>query len=632
MTDLRTQLLGATALDIETGPAVDQPSEYALQPWRGTEGKAQIDCISIAKADGRSLLEQSDWRGLLQGLEGEYVTTWNGIFDVAWLIASGHWQEVKAIKWVDAMLLWKWYANSQRKERIPKWSLADGAKKFCADEPWLEAFLQMKKEEHTPGGSALYWETRAKLDAIITAKIVEQVIPLLTDRQISSAMIECSSIPEVARSWLMGVPIDFSLLDSIRPAIVTEMRDIEFSLGVSNYAGPAAKRVMEDTAFWTPSKILRSPKQLGALLYGKWKLIAKNFSDKTGEPSTDKAALTYLADDDDRALEILRWRELNTQLSKYIEAPKKARTYLGSDTMHPSPKMFGTYTGRKTYSSKTKKKYQTGVALHQWPRNKQLRALLKPPAGYKHVEYDAAGQESRLMAEKSGDIAMRNVFTKNMDFHSFTGAAISGMSYEAFMKGKEAGNIAIVGEHGYRYAAKFINLSQNFRVGVRKMRIQARVQYGLNVDFLKTKDWQDTFKRMFPGIKIYWSNAIATAKAVGYAETLGGRRFAIDDWSPDMRWSSESSALMFPIQGSGADMSDLGLQQMSEHFPEQLFWFSLHDGLHYLVPEDYPESKILEARAMLNAMDYKAAWGVDLEVPLKWDASVGANWPQLKEL
>lgn len=622
MTTKHEILSDMIALDIETEPVGRHPQEYALQPWRLMEGKARISCIGIAKLDGQALLTVEDYRSLLKSLAGKWVPTYNGVFDVAWLISQGLWIDVKAINWIDVMLLWKWGSNSQRKERMPKWSLADCAKHFFKEEPWCEAFVQMKHEEHTAGDSAIYWETRAKADAVVTAMCCAAALDKLTPKQIKSACIEAAIIPEIARSWVIGVPIDYSKISDITPVVTKEMCEIEIRLGVKN-AGQLT---------WAPSKVLRSPKQLGELIYGKWKLIAKSFSDKTGAPSTDKAALTYLADADDRALDILRWRELNTQLTKYLESPVKARKYLGSDIVHPSPKLFSTYTGRMTYSSKTSRKYATGVALHQWPRNKAFRALIKPPKGFKHVEYDAAGQESRIMAEKSGDIALRTIFTQNLDFHSATGALISGMSYEAFMEGKAAGNTAIVGEHGHRYAGKFCNLSQNFRVGVSKMRIQARVQYGLDVEFMVVKGWQTLFQSAYPGIKKYWGAAIQAGKDLGYAETLGGRRFKLDFWSKDDRWSTESSALMFPIQGTGADMKELGLRELAKHYPEQIFWFDLHDGLHMLVPEDYPDSKLIEARGMLDALDYTSEWGYTPEVPLTWDVSVGANWSLLKEL
>jgi DNA polymerase I-like protein with 3'-5' exonuclease and polymerase domains len=135
------------------------------------------------------------------------------------------------------------------------------------------------------------------------------------------------------------------------------------------------------TKLGTEAKVLRSPKQFGELLYDKWKLPCSRFTEK-GARATDKAALTYLADIDDRMLDLLRWRELNTQYTKFIEGIRKCREYLGSDITHPSPKLFSTYTGRFTYASKSGQKGEAakakiGLPIHQWPRNKELRGLIK---------------------------------------------------------------------------------------------------------------------------------------------------------------------------------------------------------------------------------------------------------------
>lgn len=619
------------ALDIETAPRGGSPQEYALQPWRYQEGKAHVTCISIAKKSGQALLvtKPGQFRALLRSLAGQYVITWNGIFDTAWLVAYGLWDEVNAIKWVDAMILWKWLDNSQLTDRRPAWSLGDGALRFFAGEPWCQPFIKMKKAEVHAGENDQYWETRAKLDAIITARICAVVWGKLDDRRRQSAMITMSGIVPLARSWVRGVPLDYSLINQIAPAVTEEMAMLEYRLGVHNNQG-GKKQLGVDG--WTPSKVLRSSKQLGELLYTKWKLEVEFRSEKTNSPSTDKTALTYLSDECDEVLDILRWRKLNTQLTKYLQTPLKARAYLGKDTVHPSPKIFSTYTGRMTYTSKTSRKFATGVALHQWPRNKAFRALIVPEPGYKHVEYDAAGQESRLMADASGDFNMKQVFNNGQDFHSVTGAKISGMSYEDFIKGKDAGNTAITGTHGFRYQGKFTGLANNFRIGVKKLRLQARVQYGMDVDFFKAKGWQAAFFASFPGIKKYWKRAINTGKTMGYAETLAGRRFRLMFWGKEDRWSTESSALMFPIQGSGADMKDLAIQEIHKYFPEFIFWFDLHDGLHYQVPVDVPNERLIEGRDMLDALDYAKWWGYTPSIPLTWDVSEGPRWSKLEKL
>ena len=127
-------------LDLETRSLDPEHPEYALQPWRFKEGTAEAYCCSIGRADGGAHLveKQSQYRALLRKLEGKTVVTWNGVFDIAWLIAMGLYEEVRRINWVDGMILWKWLDNSQKTDRFPKWSLADGVMRFFGDETWAQ--------------------------------------------------------------------------------------------------------------------------------------------------------------------------------------------------------------------------------------------------------------------------------------------------------------------------------------------------------------------------------------------------------------------------------------------------------------------------------------------------------------
>lgn len=238
------------------------------------------------------------------------------------------------------------------------------------------------------------------------------------------------------------------------------------------------------------------------------------------------------------------------------------------------------------------------------------------------------------MADYSQDETLVRLFRDNMDVHSNTGAQISGMSYEDFMKGKEQELEIIVGAHGLRYCGKFVNLSNQYRIGVKKSRIQARVQYGLDKDYMTIKSWQDAYHRAYPGVKQYWKNAIELAKAKGYAETRAGRRFYLTDWNSN-QWGTESSAINFPIQGTGGDMKELAIAMMYRHFPQFKFMLDLHDGLFFKLPAEQNDEKhtiIREAREMLNSLPYQKAWGWTPSVPITWDASIGPDWGHMKEL
>lgn len=634
-------------LDLETAPNEGQPQVFALQPWRAQEGKAHITCMSVAALNHPPALilnQGNDIRNELYRLRGKTCVTWNGIFDLAWLIASGHLGMVQAINWQDGMLLWKWVDNSQNKEYYdPHWSLVDGCRRWLKDVSWINDFIELKANEPPPGQDDAYWERRAKLDAIVTQMIAERCWAVLTSKQRNSAAIEAKCIIPNATSWLRGIKMDYRAAAKMKPEVTKEMREIEFSLGVSNLPDPVfelGSDKPESTEIWTPSSILRSPQKKVKLLYEDWGLTCK-YKTKGGAPSTDKTALTYLADVDDRALELLRWSQLNTQYTKFILGIEKTKDYLKSSISHPGPKIFSTYTGRMTYSTKTSSKgdgakAKVGVPIHQWPRLKVLRSLILPPPGKALIEFDAAGQESRIISDLAQEQTMMAVFNSPPpydDLHSYTGSKIAGMGFESFIKLLQAKNESVAGPKGYRYQGKFSNLSLNYRIGVPSFRRKSRVDYGMDASFLTVQGWKDTYLRTYPGIKTHWAKEIEKAKTLGFAESLGGRRFKIHQWNKENSWQSEQTAINFPVQATGGDQKELALMILTEDFPEFDFAFDLHDGLFFYADiNDQLLPLMTEARDILNNIDYEKYWGWEPSIPMLWDAAVGIDWGKMRGL
>ena len=167
------------------------------------------------------------------------------------------------------------------------------------------------------------------------------------------------------------------------------------------------------------------------------------------------------------------------------------------------------------------------------------------------------------------------------------------------------------------------------------MRITAKTDYGLTIDIKEAKRWQSGFHRAFPGIKPFWRNAIDRARTTGYAQTLAGRTFMTPEsfFKTDKdRWSAESSAINFPIQGGGADMKELAISVLHRKFPELLFAFDLHDGLFFYAPIGTPMTLLREAQHTLDNLDYQAAWGYTPSIPLTWDGEFGDNWGNMSKL
>lgn len=336
-------------LDLETA---GEESEFALQPYRAmcTPPRAWITDMAVAELSTKECVVHKDnFQPVLDSLAGKRVISWNTGFDVAWLIATKH--DVTKIQWFDGLLLWKWVLNSQRTDSGAwSWSLAAAVQYYAKYLPGAESYIEMKKNAPPAGENPEYWEQRAKLDTIYTVMLGNILWEKLTDRQRTTATIEAMNILPVARSWLLGINLNMDRVVEAAPAVTQEMEEIEYRLGLHNNQHDVG--VFEHN-LWTPSKVLRSPMKLREVLYETWKLPVE-FRTETGKPSTNKAALTYLADRSKLCLEILRWRTLNTELTKFIQAFSKSVTYLNmGNKSYPSPRLFATKTGRMTYSSKT---------------------------------------------------------------------------------------------------------------------------------------------------------------------------------------------------------------------------------------------------------------------------------------
>lgn len=616
-------------LDIETRSLDPDHPEYALQPWRVLEGLAEITMVAVGTGDRTNVRldkTRADWSSTI-ALASDVYVGWNVLFDCAFLYADGY--DINKHTWIDAMLLVKWVENRATHGKPLSYSLAACAERWLTDWEFLPQFLQLKANEGDSTNDK-YWSVRAKMDVVATHLIAERAFSKLNIQQKKTAIIEAGNIAPNAIAYVRGLPTDPRYYEAPIPDLMVAMAELECRTATCNTTSLPAQHGGEG---WTPSKVLRSPQKLADLLYNVWGLTCTSQTD-TGAPSTDKSALTYLVDHQPKVIDIMAWKKHNTVLTKFCQSPVKARAYLGSSTLHPNPNIFGTYTGRYTYASKIKKKFPISVALHQTPRGPKVRKMVQAPDDKILIELDASGQEARLLAE-IGDIhSMLDAFKKGRKVHAVMGSAIAGIDYDSFMKFYKEGNTTFAGPEGFYYCGKFINLSMQYRVGAKKQRIQARTDYNLIKTAHEINAWRDLYHHTYPEVKPYWDRATKKAKALGYAETLGGRRYYIDKWGGDHEWGSSSSAINFPIQGSGGDMKNLAITTLNKEYRTQVeYAWDLHDGLFYWLPREKASLELAKSmQRTLNNLNYNDAWGWEPRIPMPWDLSIGLNWGEMKEI
>ena len=547
--------------------------------------------------------------------EGSTVCGWNIKFDIAFLIAAGLEHEVMQVKWLDGMLLWQHLTMEPESDKVKgkkkSYSLESAMKEFYPD---FADFKEFKDFDDVGEGLL----RRNKEDARYTVLLTKYFLDQLTPKQKIAALIERQCIPMVAKTVVQGLNLDPQAL-----------KILKVDLGLM-------KLQAESDLLQTHPEIadydLNSPKQLADLLYNRWGIKCMKTTPK-GSPSTDKEVLYELSLTDPRAAQLQAVRDCTNALSKFVESPMKSLEYNGDGKTRPDPRIFGTYTGRMTYSSKQgrgKAQVDTGIALHQWRRGAEYRSVITAPEGYTIVEHDFSGQEFRWMAVASNDPTMLSLCAPGEDAHGYMGSRVGQVDYHELLKKVHEGD---PDAKSLRNLGKFANLSFQYRISAKQATVKARVNYGLDVREAFVTQMKDQYLATYSGVPAYWKSAIMRSKNCGYAETYAGRRVQLRGaWAGPGAWQSESTAINYPIQGTGADQKYLALAVMKTHmntFGASLY-FELHDGLYSIVPDDKAEAFADFFTQCLSNLPYKVAWGVDLPVQFPVDCKIGKSWGSLK--
>lgn len=600
---------------IITFAVATEPAEQAHQPTQPTQITAQALVVpdDIAKAREKLTKLFTAW------VESDYViAAWNAAFEIAWLSHYLPHELIYKTRWLDGMLLWKHLENSTQ-DGEPSFGLKVAVRKFFPEYAGYEADITF--DGSTPIEDLLEYN---KLDAYLTVRLVRKFWNELDSfpKMKRCAWIEAQSLVPVGIANGQGLVVDVQALDALDASLVRTIDDALTKL----------------QTYGLTEQALSSPVQLRKILFDDWKLPVLK-EGKTGA-STDKTVLHELSFLDERAALIRTYREAVGNRRKFVETIRKSVTYHATYSKpqplaktYPQANVFGTYTGRITYNSaigRGKQKRQIGFALHQMKRAPEFRRVIRALDGYMIVEFDAAGQEFRWMAVLSRDDTMLNLCQPGQDPHAYMGAAIAGLSYDEVREG--AAKDKRLKE--VRQLGKVANLSLQYRTSASKLQQVARVQYGMDMDAVTAEKIYRTYQLTYPGVPRYWRRQIEWVNRHLYVETLAGRRVRISrrQLATD-EWSAHSTAINFPIQGTGADQKYLALlatRGIVEQY-EAKFLFDLHDGLYFLAPKHCVEEFIHEMLKQLNHLPYKQAWGFTPTIPLPFDCKFGPSWGDMVE-
>lgn len=609
------------ALDIETAShSGDLADGYGLEPWRVRQGKAHISSIAVMNDGGWfDQIERPDRTqliALLDSLAGQEVVAFNGLFDIAWLIASIEPNRlgrvprcIQRIRWRCTMLLGKWVINGRKAEDLRfSYSLVNMCASFLKDEPGLDQFIKIKQGA-VLDSSDPYWLERGKLDVIWTLKLHKLLWSRLPEACRRGYIIEQRALFQLANSWLIGMYVDREALAAAADELESKVSKGCAELGVSR-------------------ELVGSPQQVGRLIFDQWGFtpVSKTPNGANSTKADDIIVLAY-SSGDVRLRKLLEVRQALTLISKYVTVAYDALKRTGDGYLYGSPRLFGTSTGRLTYSSETLSQWKVSIAQHQIPRkDKIIRKYLQPPPGSKVFETDAAAQESRIMGIWSHDPEIIRIFNSNVNFHTNMACHIYGRAYEELQAAVKAEDPIAIEQ---RQMGKLTNLSCNFRIGGPKLAKKALTEYDTYMTETEGRMLTKTFSNLYAGVPAYWRAIIDFAKQNGYTYTLAQRRWKVPREmleSGSEAWKVEGTVISHPIQGTGGEMFLAAISQV----PDARMQTSLHDGIFWIVDDQAEADYIFE---QIQKTPYQELWNLPdpLPIPLIYEATkLGTSYADVK--
>lgn len=398
--------------------------------------------------------------------------------------------------------------------------------------------------------------------------------------------IEMPLVPVLSRMERTGVLIDANVLAAQSVELTARLDELEkqaFAIAGEEFN-------------------LSSPKQLQTILFEKLNLpVVKKTPG--GAPSTNEEVLEELADNHELPRVILEHRSLSKLKTTYTDKlplmvdPKTRR-------VHTSYHQAVTATGR--LSSRDPNLQNIPVRTDE---GRRIRQAFIARDGYCIMAADYSQIELRIMAHLSQDKGLLKAFAEGKDIHRATAAEVFGVPLDEVTADQ-------------RRSAKAINFGLIYGMSAFGLARQLGIPRG------EAQRYMDLYFERYPGVLEYMARTREHAAEKGYVETLEGRRL----WLPEInsrngmrRKAAEREAINAPMQGTAADIIKKAMIAVDDWLQKEnidaLMIMQVHDELVFEVRKEQQAEMAEKIRGLMEA-------AMKLDVPLKVEVGVGANWDE----
>ena len=239
-----------------------------------------------------------------------------------------------------------------------------------------------------------------------------------------------------------------------------------------------------------------------------------------------------------------------------------------------------------------------------------VRSAFKAPENHVFIAADYSQIELRVLAQLSGDSALKSAFITGEDIHARTAAALFAVALSA-----------VTSEQ--RQVAKRINFSILYGL----------TPYGLSKDldisFAQAKEYIEKYFEQYPGVVAWMEQIIEDLKKNGYVTTLWGRRRYIPgiyEKNRSLYDLARRIAINTVAQGTAAELMKKGMlaldREIKAYNLSAKIVLQIHDELLLSVPE----SEITQMQELVKTtLETVVAW----DIPLTVTVHTGHDWYQV---
>src|SRR5439155_17991726 len=221
---------------------------------------------------------------------------------------------------------------------------------------------------------------------------------------------------------------------------------------------------------------------------------------------------------------------------------------------------------------------------------REIRRAFVAEAGHLLISADYSQIELRVLAHLSGDPALLDAFTQNIDIHDRTALKVfgtdSGLSVHELRRRAKIINYALL------YGKQAFTLAKD--IGVPREEAQAFI---------------DAYFAGFPSVRAFIDQLLEEARQSGTVKTMFGRRRLVPDLNNrngQVRAAAERAAVNMPIQGSAADVLKRASSDVHAALPSiaggrARMILTVHDELLFEAPRDDADESADAVRELMQS-------------------------------